>query len=76
MKSDLFSKFGRVTYVAIFDCEWHSLTENVSNTTSFSHQMPAGKFIENLDKIRTLYEAKTKLGPNGAYGIQRENKVK
>ena len=32
MISDLFSKFGRVTYMAIFDCEWHSLTENVSNT--------------------------------------------
>ena len=30
MTGDLFSKFGRVTYMAIFDCEWHSLTENVS----------------------------------------------
>ena len=30
MTSDLFSKFGWVTYMAIFDCEWHSLTENVS----------------------------------------------
>ena len=32
MTSDLFSKFGWVTYMAIFDCEWHSLTENVSYT--------------------------------------------
>ena len=32
MTSDLFSKFGWVTYMAIFDCEWHSLTENVSPT--------------------------------------------
>ena len=30
MTSDLFFKFGKVTYMAIFDCEWHSLTENVS----------------------------------------------
>ena len=34
MISDLFSKFGWVTYMAIFDSEWHSLTENVSFTTS------------------------------------------
>ena len=33
MTSDLFSKFGWVTYMAIFDCEWHSLTENVSHTS-------------------------------------------
>ena len=32
MTSDLFLKFGKVTYMAIFDCEWHSLTENVSLT--------------------------------------------
>ena len=33
MTRDLFSKSGRVTYVAIFDREWHSLTENVSLTS-------------------------------------------
>ena len=35
MTSDLFSKFGRVTYMAIFHCEWHSLTENASITRAF-----------------------------------------
>ena len=36
MTSDLFSKFGRVTYMAIFYCEWHSLTENVSNSKLYN----------------------------------------
>ena len=30
MTSDLFFKFGTVTYMAIFDCEWHILIENIS----------------------------------------------
>ena len=51
MTIDLFSKIGRVTYMAIFDCEWHSLTENVSfNLTWFPHKT----FLFTRNKIRKI----------------------
>ena len=56
MISDIFLKFGRVTYMAIFDCEWHSLTENVSNTSDQPGPRKMGHLTEhtNVDIRLTL----------------------